>query len=405
MIFDYVFLAFNNVRKRGLRSWLTMLGIFLGIAAVVSLISLGNGLQEAITGQFAALDADKLIIENTGTGFGPPGSTAVRKLTEHDLDLIKDVSGVEFAIVRLIRATRIEFNDISRFTIAGSIPSEQDEIDIIYDSFNAEIESGRLLDEIDRGKVVLGNYFLDKNIFGKEVRVGSNINIQGKDFEVAGIMKKSGFIFLNDVIFMSEDDLKNILDIEDEIDAIVVQVENEDEIEKAAEDIERRLRRDRNQKIGEEDFSVQTPLQSVEAVNTVLSVISLIVAGIAAISLLIGGIGIANTMYTSVLERTKEIGVMKSIGARNKDILFIFLIESGLLGLTGGIVGAFIGLGLAFLVSNLAGNFLGGIGLLVSVNYPLLIAAISFSLFVGVLSGVLPAIQASRLNPVEALRK
>jgi putative ABC transport system permease protein len=404
MISDYIILALKNLRKRGLRSWLTMLGIFLGIAAVVSLISLGNGLQEAVTGQFATLDADKLLIENTGTGFGPPGSTSIRKLNKDDLKLIKSVSGVEFAITRLLRPVTVEFNKVTQFTIVGSIPNVQEEIEIIYDSINFELEFGRELEESDRGKIVIGHNYVEDDDFGRTIKVGSILKIQGESFEVSGIMKKSGFIFLNDAIFMAEEDIEKILDIENEIDVIVVQVENADQIEKISGDISRKLRLDRNQKIGEEDFSVQTPLQSVGAVNNILDIINLIVVGIAAISLFIGGIGIANTMYTSVLERTKEIGVMKSIGARNKDVLTIFLFESALLGLVGGIIGAAIGLSLAFLVSNLAGEFLGGISLLVSVNYPLLITAVGFSLFVGILSGILPAIQASRLNPVEALR-
>src|SRR3989338_7213531 len=103
MIFDYFSFALKNLKRRGLRSWLTMLGIFIGIAAVVSLISLGNGLQNAITGQFGALDPNKLIVSNTETGFGPPGSTAVRKLTSNDINLIEKVSGVDVVVPRLIR--------------------------------------------------------------------------------------------------------------------------------------------------------------------------------------------------------------------------------------------------------------------------------------------------------------
>ena len=139
--------------------------------------------------------------------------------------------------------------------------------------------------------------------------------------------------------------------------------------------------------------------------KNILNIITVFLAGVAAISLLVGAIGIANTMYTSVLERKKDIGVMKSIGAKNSDILFIFLIESVFLGLTGGIIGALLGLGLAFGVSFLASAALGGLELKVAVSLPLLLVSIGFSLFVGMLAGILPAIQASKLNPVEALRK
>ena len=135
-----------------------------------------------------------------------------------------------------------------------------------------------------------------------------------------------------------------------------------------------------------------------------MNIINLIVIGIAAISLFVGGIGIANTMYTSVVERTREIGIMKAVGARNKDILYIFLIESGLLGLVGGIAGALIGLGGALAISGLANQALGSDLFIISISYPLLLSAVSFSFFVGVLSGILPAIQASKLNVVDALR-
>jgi len=404
MIKDYFFLAFGNLKHRGLRSWLTILGVFIGIAAVVALISLGNGLQEAITGQFASLDVDKLIIENSGTGFGPPGSTVIKKLNEHDLDLIKSVVGVDEVIPRLVRVVKVDYNKESSFEYITNIPENKKHIDIILDSFNVKLEEGRFLTESDRGKIVLGNGFTDANIFGKEIRVGTKLNIREKDFEVIGILEKGSSFQINNVIFMPEEDLKHLLDIDDEIDLIVVQVRNKGEIQSIANEIERKLRDDRNLKVGEEDFSVQTPLQAVAGVNTVLNIVNLIVVGIAGISLLIGGIGIANTMYTSVLERTREIGVMKSIGARNRDIMFIFLIESGMLGLVGGIVGALFGLGLALLISNLAGNFLGGVGLLVQVSYPLLFAAIGFSFLIGVLSGLIPAYQASKLNTVDALR-
>jgi|SRR3989344_1445473 len=404
MFFDYIILALKNLKKRGIRSWLTMLGIFLGIAAVVSLISLGQGLQGAITGQFASLDPDKLVIQNAGTGFGPPGSTSVTKLNQHDLDLIKSVSGVEFAISRLIRIASVEYNKEKTFNYIGSMPADKEELTIINNALNVKPVAGRLLDLTDRGKVVLGNDFLNVNKFGKELRVGSNIIVQGKSFEVVGILEKASTFTINSVVFMPEEDMKNILKIGNEIDIIVAQVKDEKLIEETADNIKLRLRKDRKLKEGEDDFSVQTPLQSVEAINTVLNIINIVVSGIAAISLLVGGIGIANTMFTSVLERTKEIGIMKSIGARNRDILSIFITESALLGLVGGIIGAIIGLGMAFLAASAASAGLG-IDFRVTLSIPLLLGSLGFSLFIGMVSGIIPAYQASRLNPVEALRQ
>ncbi len=404
MFIDYFILALKNLRKRGLRSWLTMLGIFIGIAAVVSLISLGQGLEQAIVGQFSSLDPDKLIVQSAEAGFGPPGSTAVRKLTDRDIKLIESVSGVEEVIPRLIRAVSVEYNKVRLFRTIASLPEDAKQVAIVYDSLNAAAAEGRLLTEDDRGRVVLGYNYLETDDFDKAIRVGTRLEIQGEEFEVVGFLEKSSTFIINDAILMPEEDLKNILDIGNEIDLIVVQIKNQKDIEIIAENIERILRKDRNEKIGEEDFSVQTPLQSLSAISTILTVINLVITGIAAISLLIGGIGIANTMFASVLERIKEIGIMKSVGARNRDVLSIFVMESALLGLAGGVIGAAIGLGLAFLVSGIASSSLG-ISLMITLSWPLIIGAIIFSLALGLLFGFLPALQASRLSPVEALRK
>jgi putative ABC transport system permease protein len=404
MLKEYFSLAFENLKHRGIRSWLTMLGIFIGIAAVVSLISLGNGLQTAITGQFASLSADTLTIQNAQTGFGPPGSTAVRKLTEHDLDIVKSVPGVEVAIPRLLRSVAVEYNKIVGFKYLASMPKEQGDVDFIYRTMNVKTSSGRLLKADDRGAVIIGADFMKKEEFDREVKVGNTITVQGKDFKVIGILEKASTLQINMAAIMSEDDMKNILNISDEIDIIIARVVNKDRTAEVAELIANRMRRDRNEKVGEEDFSVQTPVQALQSVNTILSILNIIITGIATISLIIGGIGIANTMYTSVLERMKEIGIMKAVGGKNSDILKIFVIESGLLGLVGGIVGAIIGLGFAFLVSAIASQFLGENIIDVTISYPLLFMAISFAFLIGLVAGILPALQASRLKPVAALR-
>lgn len=405
MIKDYFLLAFRNLRHRGLRSWLTILGVFIGIAAVVSLISMGQGLEAAISGQFGALSVDTLTIQNKGAGFGPPGSTVVEKLNDHDLEIIESISGIELVIPRLVRVGSLEYNMVSGFGFASDIPEEKERREFIYNNFGLEAEEGRLLKSGDIGKVMLGNSFIDTDDFEKDFRVGKTVKLNGKIFEIAGILKQSSTFQLNGVIFMGTDDLRNLLEIEDEFDLIVAKVKDKDDIEVIAEEIERKLLRDRNEKEGEETFTVETPLQALGAVNTILNIINLIVIGIAAISLFVGGIGIANTTYTSVVERTKEVGIMKSIGAKNKDILYIFLIEAGLLGLVGGILGALVGLAGSLAISNISNQALGADLFVVSISYPLLAGAIGFSLFVGIVSGIIPAIQASKLNIVDALRK
>ena len=132
MISDYFSLAFGNLKHRGLRSWLTILGVFIGIAALVALVSLGDALQNAVTGQFSSLSTDKLIVQAAGTGFGPPGSTAVRKLNSHDVKIIESVQGVDKVISRLIRMGKLEYNKQLSFGYIGSIPEDKVELQIIF---------------------------------------------------------------------------------------------------------------------------------------------------------------------------------------------------------------------------------------------------------------------------------
>ena len=139
MLSDFFALALNNLKRRKLRSWLTMIGIFIGIAAVVALIGLGQGLQEAITGQFGLLSTDTLTIQNSGTGFGPPGSTVIEKLNEHDVEIIKKVNGVENVVTRWVRIGTIEFNKISKFHYIGDLPEDKTQAEIVYDSLNLKL--------------------------------------------------------------------------------------------------------------------------------------------------------------------------------------------------------------------------------------------------------------------------
>lgn len=404
MVKEHFKLASKNLRRRGLRSWLTMLGIFIGIASVVALISLGGALRAAVEGQFGSMGPDRLMVQNSGSGFGPPGSTSVRKLNSHDVDLIKKVNGVEVVVSRLIRVVKVDYNGAVTFKYAASLPNDKKQVDLIYETLDTQLLDGQLVLAGENNKVVLGNDYTTTNDFGKALKVNNKITIQGQDFRIKGILQKSSSIINNQLITMSEKDMKGLLNISDEIDIISLKVKPGVNAEKVASDIGNALRKDRNEKVGEEDFSVTTPTQSLQTINTILTIINIIVTGIAAISLIVGGIGIANTMYTSVLERTKEIGIMKAIGAQNSDILLIFLIEAGLLGLIGGLVGAGIGLGFAMLVAYAAKGFLGNSGFIVVVSWPLLIFSVSFAFLLGAGSGVAPALQASKLRPVDALR-
>ncbi|MBS3074596.1 ABC transporter permease [Candidatus Pacearchaeota archaeon] len=273
MIKNYFSLAMSDLRHRGLRSWLTLLGIFIGIAAVVSLITLGSGLERAITGQFGGLSLDVLTIQNKQTGFAPPGSAVVEKLNNNDLKIIEEVSGVRNTITRLIRVTSVEYNKVSRFVYVGDLPQDEEDADVVYDVIDARIGEGRLLRNDDKSKIMLGSEIAKENIFEKKIRVGSKLRINGRNFEVIGILEPASTFAVNGAILMPNRDMKETLGIGDEYDLIVAKVHEEDNIEKVASEIEKKMRKDRNEKFGEESFSVETPLQALESVSTILDIV------------------------------------------------------------------------------------------------------------------------------------
>ncbi len=405
MLKDYVIYVVKNLGSRKMRSWLTMIGIFIGIAAVVSLISLGDGMKNAITSQFASLGTDKLTVQASSTGFGPPGSTAVTKLSEHNADAIRKIRGVELAVERLIRVAKFEFNDEQSFSYITSLPEDAEERRLVLDVVNLDIIAGRPLNKDEKTEVVLGNDFYTRDTYGKKLKLGDLVKVRDKEFEIVGFLERGGNPIFNGLIFMNEEPLRDLMEIGDEVDIIAVKVTDQNEIDKVAKDIEKVMRKERDVEEGKEDFIIQTPAQIIESLNAILNVVQAVLVGIAAISLLVGGIGIMNTMYTAVLERKREIGIMKSIGARNSDILKIFLIESGMLGLVGGLIGIAIGVGLSKLVEVGASVAFGPNFIQAKFSLFLIIGSLVFSFLVGTASGVFPARQAAYLQPVEALRK
>ena len=403
MIKDSFVLALKNLKHRGIRSWLTLLGIFIGVTAVVSLISLGNALQLAVSSQFGVSATEVINVEAGGVTFGPPGSGAVDPLTTKELEAIRDLSSVKEVLRRNIEAGKLEYNDKIIFGYATNLPSGKDR-DFAYELFEPKILEGRLLKETDVGKVLLGyNFYVDKVGLDKEIIPGKKILINDKEFEVVGILEKKGSFIYDNVVYMNEKELLDLFESGDEVSSISVKPTNKDDMDKTKEDIEKILRRVRNVKEGEEDYKVSTPEESLATVNSILPEVKAYIVIVALISIFIGALGIVNTMTTSVMERKKEIGIMKSIGARNEHIFMQFFIEAGLLGLIGGIVGAILGTLIGVLGTLGINNFIGG-ELKPVIDFMLIGIALLGSFIIGAVSGIVPAMKASKQSPVDALR-
>ena len=409
MFKDYFKLAWENITHRKVRSWLTIIGIVIGIAAVVALVSLGQGVKQVISADFAKIGTDKIfVLPAGGITSGPPGSaTGIKPMTEHDLEVVRRSKGVKEASGLILKPGKIIYNKKVYFTNVIGIPLDESK-KLLDEAWNFEYENGRSLKAGDKYKIVIGYDVANNKVLGKNVNIGDRINIEGQEFQVVGETKAIGDPGIDSGITMPQDTeeqlFKSIHPEGNEESEIIVRVNPGEDPSVVAENIKRDLRRSRNVKEGEEDFAVQTTAQLLDSFNIVLDALSAIVIGIAAISLFVGGVGIMNTMYTAVLQRTGEIGVMKAIGAKNSDILQIFLIESGMLGLIGGVIGLIIGMGLSSLVAFVGRNFLNTTLLYAYFPLYLIIGALLFAFVIGAASGVLPAMQASRQNPVDALR-
>jgi len=350
MLLDYLFFSLKNIKQRKLRSLLTMIGIFIGIAAVVALIGLGEGLKLAVGSQFGVSDVKVLTIQAGGiSAAGPPGTGVVNPLTDNDVITIENLNEIESTIPRHLETGRLEFNDRAIFGIAMSIPDGEDR-KFAYDTLDVNALEGRLLKDGDTNSVVLGYNFYDNSVgLEKQVRVGNKVEIQGKIFSVIGITKKKGSFIFDNIVHMNEKILKETFDRDDSVDVIIARVKDTNKMDEARAAVEKVLRKNRDVKIGEEDFSVQTPEAALSTLNDILLGVQIFIAMIASISVLVGALGIVNTMYTSVLERRKNIGIMKSIGAKNSTIFMLFFIESGIFGLIGGIIGVILGTIISFI--------------------------------------------------------
>lgn len=401
MILDYTKLALKNLRKRRLRSWLTMLGIFISIATIFVLISVSLGFREAVTEQFRLLGTDKFFIQSRGQA-GGPGSQNAAPLTIKDAEVIEKIPGVKAITYNVIGNAKVEFASKTRFTIVVGFPL--DNADIFTETGAYKADEGRMLRENDEGYVMLGSQYKYNNLFPKPVHAGDKITINEKVFKVETILQPIGNPGDDRLIYMSLEDFKTIFNLTDRVDQILIQVDSQENLNDIAERVDKKLLKSRGLTEKTRDFTILSPEELLESFGTILNILTAFLAGIAAISLLVGSIGIANTMYTSVLERTKEIGIMKSVGAQNKDILLIFLIESGLLGLIGGAIGVVLGIIAGKIIEFIAAEQLGTTLLRVSTPFYLIAGCLLFSFLVGAISGVWPAWRASRIKPVDALR-
>ncbi len=401
MISEYLSLALKSMNKRKLRTFLTLIGIVIAIATIFTLVAVSLGLQSAVEEQFRILGTDKIFVQARGQLAGP-GTGGASQLTQNDIDAIEKINGVRETAFWVFSPLKVEFKDEIRF--ANAIGMDLEKADLYIETGNYKASEGRLLRSGDVSSIMIGSQYRVNNFLGNPVNSNEKLLINDKQFKVEGILEPIGNPQDDRLVYMPIDDFRNLFNISERIDMIIVQVDSTENPQELAGRIEKELDKSRNVDEDNRDFSILTPEELLESFGQILSIITAFLVAVAGISLLVGGVGIANTMYTSVLERTREIGTMKALGAKNSQVLSIFLVESGLLGLVGGILGLVLGYAISYTIEYIAVTQLSTNLLQVTTPFYLFAFCLAFAFIVGALSGIFPARQASKLKTVDALR-
>ncbi len=391
--------SFRGMMHRKVRNFLTILSIFLGIAVIFIFISFGAGLYNYVDQFASGSSADKITIMAKGSS--APGIDDTFTISKEDLEAIRQTSGVSDATALYAKAAEVLQDRITKYIfLIGYDPDKP----LIFELSSIKIAKGRQLEKGDENSVVLGyNYLLENKIFPRAYDLNNKITIQGKEFRIVGFFEPIGTPQDDSQIYMTLDAMENLYGSSLKGYGYVIAEVDIDNIDSIVDAVERSLRRSRNLDIGKEDFFVQSLPDMIKTYSTVLNGIIGFVIFIALISVLVSAINTANTMITSVLERVKEIGVMKAIGAKNSDIFNLFLFESAFLGFVAGVLGVLAG----WFASYSIGQLLKSLGwgfLSPYYSASLFVGLVLFATLTGAVSGAIPARNASKIRPVDALR-
>jgi putative ABC transport system permease protein len=406
---DIFFMAVDGIRERKFRVGLNVLGILIGISAIVALLSITEGVSVAINQQLEILDPKTIIVipgsfmGMTEGGDGAPGLGRGATLTLRDIDRIKRKAGVAIATPMISKTVQIKISRYSdSVTIVGMIPEEYTQ------AFRTvEVEEGRFLRGSDGTSTVLGARVAHPQHLEEPIaRLGDRVtlDITGQEeketvtLRVAGILEELGggmmFGSTDTQIFATFTTAQRIFHTGNTIDQIIIKAETIESVDKITTEVQEELG---------EGVMVLSSQVITEMVGSVMTMMEAILGGIAAISLVVAGIAVINTMTISVMERTREIGVMKALGAKSRDVLTMFLTESLLTGLIGGVIGVVFGVFLGQIVSTILRIWMDA-PLTAVPSLEVGIVGIVFAVVTGTLSGLYPSRKASKLAPVEALR-
>ena len=399
---EYFKIAVKTISTRRIRSWLTTIGIVIGVFLIVSLISLSQGLKDAVLNQLNMIGKD-LVIIMPGDVTSAASFMGGQKLTEEDLKIIKSTEGVQKVVSIDYTSVTMRYNDEKK-TILLYGTDWRNGLDVFRNDVGWSIGQGRW-PVPQKNEIIVGSIVASETFPG--MKVGTEAVIKGRKFTVAGILNSVGSKQDDSMVGIDANIFQSLTGERNGAKQAMAKLKAGYDANLVSDKIKSNLNENRKRQIGQKEsdssYTVLTSEKIASIVGNVLGLIQAVIVGFASIAIVVGGIGIMNTMYTSVSERTKEIGIMKAIGAKNRTIVTIFLIESGIFGMLGGIGGTLLGLIFAksieiyFQIHPL-------FYLKANVSPGLILFSLSFSFAIGCISGFFPARSAAKLKPVDALR-
>ena len=399
---EYFKIAFRNLRTRQLRSWLTMIGVIIGVFLIVSLLSLSEGLKSAVMQQLRMMGKDIVMIMPGDISDVANTLVGGVELTDDDIRTVRKVKGVESVVEMDYKAEVMRHEGEKKTVLLYGNPWDS-ALELYQQDMGWTLKDGRWPIP-GKNELIVGSLVPQEIFPGLEVE--DQATIKGRKFKIVGILNSIGSKQDDSMIAMELSIFRAVTGERDGAKMAMAKVEAGYSVEQVVQAIKEDLEENSKRRRGEEGNSSFTVLSSEKISNIVgdvMGLIQVVIIGFASIAILVGAIGIMNTMYTSVHERIKEIGIMKAIGAKSSTITTIFLIESGIFGMFGGIGGTVLGIGLAKTIE-LYFQFNPVFYMQASASPVLIIFALTFSFLVGCISGFLPARRASKLRPVDALR-
>ncbi len=393
-------LTFKNILRR-LRSILTIIAVVIGIATIVALFLISDGLLNYVEDVFMTMGINTIFIFPVSFQ-GGANQTISRvsediKITQSDLRLIEKIPEIDYAIGFSFRTAKYEYKGEESYQFVIMVDPKL--ADKTFEIMDIGVREGKSLQGREGAEIVVGSYFADK-LFKEPIKVGQKIKIQDKEFKVIGILEPVENMQDDSQAYITMNSGRELFDTGETLDQIYASVKPEYDPLVVQKEIEKRLEK----KHGKNKFFIITAKQVLTMIKTVLGLLQTILVSIGLISIVVGSIGIMNSIYTSVIERTREIGILKSLGAKKEDIYFIFTFESLVLSLIGGIIGLGLGIGIAKFVEYYAASQ-AFITLNIIVTWQVVALALGVSIIVGIAAGLLPSKSAAKMNVVDALRK